>query len=91
MQDRLNNLTNPICMAQSYRDQVIMLLPNLSNLDGNYNMVVRILDTTLLANTNQTLNSLMKLNVVLIGDKLKGLGSDFYKLCNQLDKVIAGK
>lgn len=43
MRNNVSNLTNPICMAGNYRQEVLKLLPNLEQLDGRLFLSINIL------------------------------------------------
>lgn len=34
LSDHITNLSNPICMARSYKEEVLALFPSLTSLDG---------------------------------------------------------
>ncbi|XP_076803632.1 transcription initiation factor TFIID subunit 2-like [Clavelina lepadiformis] len=55
LQDRINNLTNPVCHNESYHSTTLSLLSQL---------------------------------LVLDGERVKGRGSELYKMCTELDKQL---
>ncbi|XP_064652027.1 leucine-rich repeat-containing protein 61-like [Lineus longissimus] len=56
LKDDIHELTNPICMRVSYREDVLQMFPKLLILDG---------------------------------ERLKGKGSELYKLCAEIDRDLA--